>query len=85
MSRNSLLEAGAKSEGEATATGLRTKWFWVRVQFQSLKFDWFLFSEYVSKLDIKPCRLLLNALAWCEIYSAIGMENNLRVFVKSRM
>ena len=49
MSRNSLLKAGAKSEGEVTATGLepslakwlsvrlRTKWFWVRVQLQSLQ------------------------------------------------
>ena len=50
LSRNSLLEAGSKSEGEVTATGLepkaslakwlsvrlRTKWFWVRVQLQSL-------------------------------------------------
>ena len=46
MSRNFLLEAGANSEGEVTATGLepslakwlsvrlRTKWFWVRVQLQ---------------------------------------------------
>ena len=47
MSRNSLLEVGVKSEGEVTTTGLkrtrkwlsvhlRTKWFWVRVQLQSL-------------------------------------------------
>ena len=37
MSRNSLLEAGAKSGGEVTVSvRLRTKWFWVRVQLQSL-------------------------------------------------
>ena len=43
MSRNSLLEAGAKSEGEVTATGLepRTTQFlnhWVRVQLQSQQY-----------------------------------------------
>ena len=52
MSRNFLLEAGAKSEVWVTATGLEptttylakwlsvrlwTKWFWVRVQLQPLK------------------------------------------------
>ena len=38
MSRNSLLEAGAKSNCLAKwlSVRLRTKWFWVRVQLQSI-------------------------------------------------
>ena len=60
MSRNFLLEAGAKSEVWVTATGLEptttylakwlsvrlwTKWFWVRVQLQPLKLCAVMFFE----------------------------------------
>ena len=43
MSRNSLLEAGTKSEGEVTATGLEPRItqflnHWVRVQLQSQQY-----------------------------------------------
>ena len=32
---------------------------------------------YLEKFDIKPSRLVLSVLAWCEkeAYSATGMEN----------
>ena len=42
---------------------------------------------YLEKIDIKPIRSVLRVLAQCEkqAYSATGMENNLRLFVKSQM
>ena len=42
---------------------------------------------YLENIDIKPSKLILNVLAWCEkeAYSASGMKNNLRIFIKSRM
>ena len=44
-------------------------------------------KQYLAKFDIKPSRLVLSVLALCEKreYSATGMENNLRLFVKSQM
>ena len=44
-------------------------------------------KKYLEKFDIKPSRLVLSVLAWCEneAYSETGMENNLHLFVKSQM
>ena len=44
-------------------------------------------NHYWVKFDIKPSRLVLSVLVWCEkqTYSATGMENNMRPFVKSQM
>ena len=44
-------------------------------------------KQYLEKIDIKPSRLVLSVLAWCEkkAYSETGMENNLRLFVKSQL
>ena len=92
MSRNSLLEAGVKSEGEVTATGLetrtteflnehstncpnwpnwpilakwlsvhlRTKWFWVRVQLQSLIYILVRFLTIIHVLRRNCCIMYLG-------------------------
>ena len=60
-SRNSLLEAGAKSEGEVTAPGLepkwlsvhlRTKWFRVGVQLQSFYVYLYIFFQKTYRWTI---------------------------------
>ena len=83
MSRNSLLEAGAKSEGEVTATGLepslakwlsvrlRTKWFWVRVQLQSLHYFCLKFSECLSLSNDYVFADNFHFLLDCKIFKKI--------------
>ena len=76
MSRNSLLKAGAKSEGELTlakwlsvrlislakwlSVRLRTKWFWVRVQLQSLDRIHLTENGEVLKTELKIAETLNN-------------------------
>ena len=40
MSRNSLLEAGAKSEGEVTATGLEPRTTWLLNEHSTIWPNW---------------------------------------------
>ena len=76
MSRNSLLEAGAKSEGELTlakwlsvrlislakwlSVRLSLKWFWVRVQLQSLDRIHLTENGEVLKTELKIAETLNN-------------------------
>ena len=79
MSRNSLLEAGAKSEGEVTTNTkwfwvrLRTKWFWVRVQLQSRTF---FLTSYVKHIF----RGITDNNAWQILINSAGLWNSIRWF-----
>ena len=72
MSRNSLLETGAKSEvlsdcnWTRTSVRLRTKWFWVWVQLQSLKTHHCVFVSIAQPLYLLQLGLLrVPSLCFC--------------------